>query len=201
MSARSTPRPHVMKRRRNKTLGTALGAVACLATVGLSSADASAKIPTELRPGTKPHYFEFGPTAGHSLGPHGTHANGWLNYLYHFRGGPEGPALGAVLVGGGWNKSYRLMAGALFEWDFKLIPSKALGLYLGPHVAGGYGFRHRGRDGRLTSHGFQLTAGPTVKLLLNDFWSFWVRPINVDLLIGRDFGPGLTGALGAGITF
>lgn len=189
-----------MKHRPRRALGVVV-AVACLGVVGLSSADARAEIPPELRPGTKPHYFEFGPTVGHGFGAHGTHADGWLNYLYHFKGGPEGPALGAVLVGGGWNRSYRFMAGALFEWDFKLVPSKPLGLYLGPHVAAGYGFRHHRRDDGVSSHGFQLVAGPTVKLLVNDFWSFWVRPINVDLLIGTDFGPGLNAALGAGITF
>jgi len=190
-----------MKHRSRKALGSIIVAVASLSIVALPSRDARAKIPPDLREGTKPNYFEFGPTAGHGFGAHGTHADGWLNYLHHFRGAAEGPALGAVVVGGGWDRSYRFMAGVLFEWDFKLIKDKPLGLYLGPHVAGGYGFRDRRHDDRVTSHGFQITAGPTLKLLLNDFWSFWVRPTNVDLLIGTDFGPGVTGAIGAGITF
>ena len=168
------------------------------AAIAGASAEARA-IPPELRPGTKPHYFEFGPTVGYGvLGPRGGLGGAWLDYLYHFKGNAEGPALGALTVFGGWSRYFSFAVGPMFQWDFKLVPSKPLGLYLGPHVSTGYTFvSWRG----VGAHSFYAMAGPTLKLIVNDFWCFWARPLNFDFRwFGRadlNFGA----ALGAGITF
>lgn len=173
-------------------------AIASFASVVALSPEAAA-IPKELRPGTKPHYFEFGPTVGYGFrGPHGAAGGAWLDYLYHFKGNAEGPALGVLTVFGGWSRYFTFSVGPMFQWDFKLVASKPLGLYLGPHVSTGYSFfSWRG----VGDHSFYALAGPTVKLIVNDFWCFWARPMNFDFrwygVADLNYGA----ALGAGITF
>ncbi|MBK8264436.1 MAG: hypothetical protein IPK80_24225 [Nannocystis sp.] len=175
-------------------------ALAVLSFVAISTASTAAlAVPKELRPGTKPHYFEFGPNVGYGFyGPRGALGGAWLDYMYHFQGGAEGPALGVLTLFGGWNRYFSFSVGPMFQWDFKLVKSKPLGLYLGPHVSTGYSFfSWRG----VGDHSFYAMVGPTVKLIVNDFWCFWARPLNFDLRwygrVDGNFGA----ALGAGITF
>ncbi|MEZ4452125.1 MAG: hypothetical protein R3B09_21855 [Nannocystaceae bacterium] len=168
------------------------------AVLALAGTDAGA-VPSSLRPGTKPHYFEFGPTVGYGFhGPLGPAGGAWLDYLYHFKGDAEGPALGVLTTFGAWKHRFAFNVGPMFQWDFKLVPSKALGLYLGPHISAGYAFG--AFDGR-NYHSFYALVGPTLKLIVNDFWCFWARPLNFDI---RYYGA-ITGnygaAIGAGITF
>ena len=168
------------------------------AGVALIATEAQA-IPPELRDGTKANRFEFGPHVGYGwgrgIGPAGSV---WLDYLYHFKGNAEGPALGVVTHVGGWRDYIGFSAGPMFEWDFKLVPSKPLGLYLGPHFAAGYNFnRWRG----IGYHGFFAMAGPTLKLIVNDFWCFWARPANFDIRWYDGFHGNYGAAIGAGITW
>lgn len=186
-----------------------LSLCAVVSALGLTwSSPAEAAIPKELRPGTHPHVWEFGPAFGigvhgHSIGPL---ASVWTNYLYHFRGDATGPALGAMLVVGGWNHHLGLTTGGMFEWDFQVVPSKPLGVYLGPHVVAGYsGYYHyhgQGNGHRDDAyHSFYTQAGATARLILNDFWSFWIRPTNFEFRIANDFNFSWGAALGAGLTF
>lgn len=167
--------------------------------VALAAPEAGA-VPPELREGTKANRFEFGPHVGFGWGNRGIGPAGavWLDYLHHFSGNAEGPALGVVSHVGGWRDYFGFTIGPMFEWDFKLIPSKNLGLYLGPHVAAGYSF-HRWKG--TPPHSFFAQVGPTLKLIVNDFWVFWARPLNFDIrwygYIAGNYG----GAIGAGITF
>lgn len=175
---------------------------------------AQAGIPKELRPGTHPHVWEFGPAFGIGVnGPVGPLASGWTNYLYHFRGDMSGPALGAVLVAGGWNQHASVTTGAMFEWDFQVVPSKPLGVYLGPHVIAGYsGYFHfhdgpddgpgngNGHDNS-ADHWFYSQAGATARLILNDRWSFWVRPTNFEFRVANEFNFSWGASLGAGLIF
>jgi len=162
---------------------------------------AQARTPPELAPGTKPQNFDFGPafSVGFAGGPLG---GIWLDYLYHFRGDQEGPAIGAMATLSAWPGRFGVASGFMFEYDFRLVPSKNLGLYLGPHFVAGF------TAGRWRGNGygaFYGMGGPTLKLSLNDFWSFWLRPINIEIiggsLPGDNFYAGWGGALGAGITF
>ena len=170
-----------------------------LATFAIGTSEAAA-VPTELRDGTKANRFEFGPHAGFGWGKKdiGPAGSVWLDYLYHFSGNAEGPALGVVAQVGGWRDYFGFSVGPMFEWDFKLIQSKPLGLYLGPHVAAGYRFD---RWNKTPAHAFFATVGPTLKLIVNDFWCFWARPLNIDVrwygYVAGNYG----GALGAGITW
>lgn len=161
------------------------------------STDAQA-VPSELRPGTKANNFDFGPRFGYGFGHKNPVASGWLDYLYHFSGTQEGPAIGVAALVGGWKNYFGFASGFMFEWDFLLVPGKNLGLYLGPHVVAGYGFRRHHND---RYHSFFAMAGPTLKLSVNDFWSFWARPVNFDLRLGGPFQGTLTSAIGVGITW
>ncbi len=171
---------------------------AAVFTAGVAWSPEAGAVPRELRPGTKANNFEFGPRFGYGFGHRHAYGSAWLDYLYHFSGDQSGPAIGAAAFIGGWRNYFGFASGFMFEWDFQLVPSKNLGLYLGPHVVAGYGF-HRFVDDRY--HSFFVMAGPTLKLCLNDFWVFWVRPFNFDGRIGRFFQPSVTSAIGAGITW
>lgn len=174
-----------------------LASFALLLTVlGLSS-DAYA-IPPALAPGTKANNFDFGPAFG--VGRHGSAELGglWLDFLHHFRGDQSGPALGAMAQFTGSPASLSVVGGIMGEWDFRLVPSKELGLYLGPHAVFGFA---TGRSNEVGYGAFYGMVGPTVKLSVNDFWSFWVRPANAELFAGRGIWGSYRGTLGAGITF
>ena len=59
--------------------------------------------------------------------------------------------------------------------------------------------------GRVAGEGFvagYFMMGPTLKLSFNDFWSFYARPINLEVAFNGD-GAGFGGlfSVGAGITF
>jgi hypothetical protein len=164
---------------------------------------ASAEVPTELRPGTKGQNFDFGPAFGVGFGNGGPLGGVWLDYLYHFRGNQEGPAIGALGVFSAWPGRIGGTAAFMFQWDFALVPSKNLGLYLGPHAALGFtGGRWNKNHNYAALYGM---GGATLKLSVNDFWSFWVRPVNMELYAGNFPGDNLRGgfgaSLGAGITF
>lgn len=172
-------------------------ALCVFGALALAGAEARA-VPSSLRPGTKPHYFEFGPTVGHGFrGPLGPAGGVWLDYLYHFKGNAEGPALGVLTTFAAWKRHYAFNVGPMFQWDFKLVASKPLGLYLGPHFAAGYAFGAFDRR----YHTFFFMAGPTLKLIVNDFWCFWARPLNFDFRWYGAFSGNYGAAIGAGITF
>ncbi|MCA9634492.1 MAG: hypothetical protein KC420_00470 [Myxococcales bacterium] len=172
--------------------------VTTFASLALAAPEAQA-VPSSLRDGTKANRFEFGPHVGYGFGRGpGPAGAAWLDYLYHFKGNAEGPALGVVTHVGGWARYFGFAVGPMFEWDFKLIPSKPLGLYLGPHVAAGYGFY---KWNKTPYHSFFAMAGPTVKLIVNDFWCFWARPVNIDMRWYGFFAASYGAAIGAGITW
>jgi hypothetical protein len=186
-----------------RTLPLNLAALTVVAALFTWSSTAQAAIPPELRPGTKPHYFEFGPTFNFGFlgdGPYGgPGAAAILDYRYHFQGGAEGPSLGVLSTVGGWSNRFHFSAGPMFEWDFKLVGDKPLGLYLGPHIAAGYHIStHKGDP---AYHAFTTMLGPTLKLIVNDFWVFWVRPANFEMRFAGDIYGSWSGALGAGITW
>ncbi|MCA9715436.1 MAG: hypothetical protein KC468_12225 [Myxococcales bacterium] len=172
-----------------------------MAAVYAHSTDAQA-VPPELRPGTKPHHFEFGPTFGWGFfGPGDAYplASAWIDYRYHFFGNAEGPSLGVASLIGGWRNRFSFTVGPMFEWDFRLVKDKPLGLYLGPHIVSGW--RVETFRDNPTYHYFFAMVGPTLKLIVNDFWVFWVRPANIDFRFGHAIYGNWGGALGAGITF
>ncbi len=171
---------------------------AAVFVAGVSWSPEALAVPYELRPGTKANNFEFGPRFGYGFGAGHPFGSAWLDYLYHFRRDQSGPAIGAAALIGGWRNYFGLASGFMFEWDIRLVPSKNLGLYLGPHVVVGYGFRRYHND---RYHSFFGMVGPTLKLVVNDFWVFWARPVNFDVRLGGPFFGSLTSALGAGITW
>ena len=183
-----------------RALLTRLAPLALMAAVYAHSTDAQA-IPPELRPGTKPHHFEFGPTFGWGFfGPDDYRgASALIDYRYHFFGKPEGPSLGVASFIGGWERRFHFSVGPMFEWYFRLVKDKPLGLYLGPHIISGWRFDSH-RDDR-AYHYFFAMVGPTLKLIVNDFWVFWVRPANIDFRFGPHTYGHWNGALGAGIIF
>lgn len=171
--------------------------------LSLASADAEASTPPELTPGTKGQNFDFGAAFGVGINGGGPIGGIWLDYLYHFRRNQEGPAIGALGVFNAWPGRLGGTLGFMFEWDIRLVPSQNLGLYLGPHVVAGFtGGRCCNDNGYAAFYGM---GGPTLKLSFKDFWSFWIRPLNLELFAGDfpgdDFRAGWGAALGAGITF
>jgi hypothetical protein len=159
-----------------------------------------------LRPSTKPHELGVGLGPRISLPSGGVLGTLPLHYLYHLQGAGTGPAVGGV-VDFAFTRNVigtviGTQVGPAFRWDVQLIDD--VGLYVGPHVAAGYGLYavlNPGYDPFVHHGGFLQVAG-NVRLALDDVGFVFARPVQLTAVFMRG-GAGVTYdiVLGGGFTF
>ncbi|GEM_PF-3673371 len=185
----------------SSTKAKAAAPLLALIITGLAATDASAK--PNLRPPRKGNEFRIGigPSIdvynydnGHyyagEVGPKSV-----AELLFHFKGTPDGPALGPYFhlrAPGDHNLGGAI--GPMFAWDIPLLPRKNIALYIAPHGSVGWGFVHHFGHGHgydydydyyydeaYTTHYFNTQVGVTGRLIFNQLFEFWFRPLNVDM--------------------
>jgi hypothetical protein len=157
-----------------------------------------------FKPGTKGNEVRFG--AGPSFGVHdswhaGRHWHGGnvqgkfaLEALFHFKGNPEGPALGPyVHFRTSGRHNFGGAIGPMFAWDIRVPPRKQVAFYISPHAGLGWGWNHHldHHHGNSDHHGytihyFNMQVGVTGRLIINNVFEIWFRPLNTDIYIGAD---------------
>ena len=194
----SSPRSSSRLAGRLAAAGVVVGMLVC------STTDAAAP-PEILRPGTRPWAADlgFGPSFIVSTGTYNTwwHKNGRGDYQfslqqeigYHFEGESEGPALGVSLEEGFMN-SIHFEVGAKFWWDIRLV--KDMAIYLAPEGRVGFSMWANPFD-----PGFDLQLGLTGKVILDDRWLLFLRPLTQDFNMGPHFVFEWNVMLGGGVTF
>jgi hypothetical protein len=156
--------------------------------------------PARTQKGSKP--LELRIVTGLSLGLNGAGVFGrtGVEQLYHFSGHAHGPALGGLVQGYYFARPNinggGIAAGPMFAWDIRL--AKALGLYLSPAVAVGYGLL---RFDSANYHFIDIQMGATLRLVLNDSWEINLRPLHFDLLINDGVIAFYDGGIGVGYNF
>jgi hypothetical protein len=98
----------------------------------------------------------------------------------HFQGDAEGPALGAVFEEAFLRDTFRFAAACKFWWDIKIIDD--LGLYLFPEAKLGMSLWNPPVAGF-----FNTAVGFGGKLILDDRWMVFLKPITADFHIGPSF--------------
>lgn len=201
-----------MRLRASATMGRArlsravvtLGALTAALAVLLASASEAQAYPRVLRPGTRPWEVSigFGPSI---IGVEDRHPRALRQHVQfkmmqqiggHFQGDSEGPALGGTLEEA-FIHDIRFSAGCKFWWDIKIIDD--LGLYLFPEAKAGFAiWTDPGHD---IDPFFNVQAGFGGKLILDDRWMVFLKPITPDFYIGRHFVFAWDILLGGGVTF
>jgi hypothetical protein len=190
-----------MAGRRAKLGALAAGSIAALGI--LCEPSTAEAIPRVLRPGTRPWVADIGfgpsimaytPSSHFGRGRRGVMFKLMQEIGGHFQGDAEGPALGGVLEES-FGNDVRLSVGCKFWWDIKIIDD--LGLYLTPEAKVGMAL--------WTGHTFYGYFNPQLgfgaKLMLDDRWMVFLRPITADFYVGRYFFFGWDIMAGGGVTW
>jgi hypothetical protein len=163
--------------------------------------------PQILRPGTRPWEADFG------FGPSFIAYNNYHHYDhsywhdrrgdfqfkmmqqigYHFSGDASGPAIGLV-VEEGFVRTFRFEVGAKFWWDIQLVDDMAIYLY----PEGKVGFAAWTNP---LEPFFNTQVGVGAKVILDDRWVVFLRPIAPTFYIGQSFVFAWEVMLGGGVTF
>jgi len=180
-------------------------------TVGLLSGTASnaQAAPEILRPGTRPWEadFGFGPSfiAFNNYHGHYDSHDYWHRNRsdfqfkmmeqigYHFFKDSSGPALGLTLEEG-FVKAFRFEVGAKFWWDIQLVDDMAIYLY--PEAKLGFALWTNPFEPF-----FNTQVGLGAKVILDDRWVLFLRPIAPSFFIGKSFIFAWDVLLGGGVTF
>jgi hypothetical protein len=189
------------------------GAAVAVGLVLCSAPDAQAA-PEILRPGTRPWEADMG------FGPSFIAYNNYNNHCdhyyysgcswrgnnrgdfqfkmmeqigYHFFKDSSGPALGLNLEEG-FVYAFRFEANAKFWWDIQLVDDMAIYLY--PEAKLGFAFWTNPFEPY-----FNTQVGLGAKVILDDRWVVFLRPIAPSFFIGRSFIFAWDVMLGGGVTF
>ena len=191
--------------RSSSLLARALVGAGVIVGMLVSWAPEAAAAPEILRPGTRPWAatLGFGPSFIVSTGAYSGH---WADagrgayqlslqqeIGYHFQGESEGPALGLSLQEG-FMHSVHFEAGAKFWWDIRLV--KDMAIYLAPEGRVGFSMWTSPFD-----PGFDVQLGLTGKVILDDRWLLFLRPLTQDFNMGPHFVFEWNVMLGGGVTF
>ncbi len=176
-----------------------------LALVLLPSESQAANIPSELRPGSRPHFFQFGGGVSHAF----AHGRGRLapdhpRYFrgfgagiihaelgFHLNGTPKGPALGFILQNEiGYNDPFDgapigFVVAPKFQWDIQ--PVKGLAVYIAPNVSVGYhGVTCRSCRTFDVAHFADMQFGASIRAVVNDRFIAWLMLPQFQVMIGTD---------------
>ncbi|TPV95337.1 MAG: hypothetical protein B7733_10485 [Myxococcales bacterium FL481] len=122
---------------------------------------------------------------------------------FHFSGDSSGPALGILTTQEFWehhdDDRVAFTIGPKFVYDIQPIPK--VGFYISPDVSAGY--RVEAWESGRTRHRGDAYFGVAAKLLLDDRWIMWVRPVGFGFLFDADYGVAFRYEfiMGGGITF
>jgi len=141
---------------------------------------AHAEIPETLRPGTKPWFFHAGVGGAFNLDGVGSQTKFVQELGIHFSGDASGPALGVALAESVGSGFFVFQPGAKFWWDIQIIDD--LGLYVAPFVKVGAAFATNIN----TNVFFNFQGGAQARLVINDLWNVFVRPVAIDFFIGEN---------------
>jgi hypothetical protein len=165
--------------------------------------------PDILRPSTRPMWFVAGAGPdfhGINLGKNAPGLGGKIparfalafDFGYHFEGAGEGPAIGATIEQTIGNGFYTMSPAAKFWWDIMIAD---MAIYVTPFGKAGYLLGVNGS----AAHGFNLGIGLEGRVVLDDRWMLFFRPIQLDTVIGDFFGEtvhlNVFVLLGGGVTF
>ena len=121
-----------------------------------------------------------------------------FDFGYHFSGDGEGPAIGASLEQTFGKGFYTFNPNFKFWWDIMIAD---MAIYVAPFAKAGYILGANGGG----AHGFVLGQGVEGRVVLDDRWFTFFRPIQVDIVIGDFFGDtvnvNLFVFIGGGVTF
>lgn len=164
--------------------------------------------PEILQPSSRPMYFVGG------LGPdfHGLNLGKdvfrgknparfalTLDFGYHFDGAGEGPVVGATLEQTFGKGFYTLNPAGKFLWDIMIAD---MAIYVAPFGKLGYLL---GTSSGSTAHGLDLGFGVEGRVVLQDRWMLFFRPLQIDIILGDFFGEtahvNALLVLGGGVTF
>jgi len=154
---------------------------------------------SRTRPGTKYMFvtFDIGPAFLITEGKTGLKIT--QEFGYHINGTGEGLAIG-VSIQEAFAKNYIQVAMGPKAWyDIPMIED--MGFYLTPSVRMGYGFD---RATEFVDEGinyFNLQLNLEARLILDDLWLLYIRPIALDINMGKEFTMSYDVALGFGYTF
>lgn len=174
---------HELRRR----LLTATLVLSCLAGAAMVPETATAQPPESLSPGTKPWFFDAG--LGWSSGGLNLYTQFKLvqELGYHFSGDSSGPAIGVALSESFGNGFATFAGGAKFWWDIQILGD--LGLYATPFAVAGVAVATAGSRflNDSTQGFFNFQFGAQAKLVINDSWNVFVRPVAFDFFAGEYF--------------
>jgi hypothetical protein len=184
-----------------------LGSAAIALGLVLCSAPDAQAAPEILRPGTRPWEADmgFGPSFIGYNNYHHYDRDYWHSSRgdfqfkmmeqigYHFFKDSSGPALGLNLEEG-FVRAFRFEADAKFWWDIQLVDDMAIYLY--PEAKLGFAFWTNPFEPF-----FNTQVGLGAKVILDDRWVIFLRPIAPSFFIGRSFIFAWDVMLGGGVTF
>jgi hypothetical protein len=121
-----------------------------------------------------------------------------FDFGYHFDGAGEGPAIGASLEQSFGDGFYTFNPNFKFWWDIMIAD---MAIYVAPFAKAGYLL---GSTGQL-AHGFVFGGGIEGRVILDDRWFTYLRPAQLDVVIGDFFGDtvhvNFFVYIGGGVTF
>lgn len=180
-----------------RTVRFALLAALALGAAGALAPDtARADAPEALRPGTNPWFFDAGFGWANNLEDLGGQFKLVQEIGYHFSGNASGPAIGAAISESMGNGFFTFAAGFKFWWDIQIVQD--LGLYVSPFAVAGFAVA---TQSGFTSGFFNFQGGAQVKLIINDTWNVFVRPLAFDFFAGDFFAVRYDFIAGGVITF
>ena len=171
---------------------------------GLITSEAqAANIPSQLAPGTRPHFFQFGfgvaeAFAGNRgrLDPARRYWGGFDSVKFHqelgfhLNGTAKGPALGVIFqeeIGyhdpfNDIRTAYGFGVAPRFQWDIQ--PVKNLGLYIAPNISVGYrGFTCPNCG---VAHYVDIQSGINLRLMVVNRAIVWINLPQFEFLVGPD---------------
>lgn len=171
-----------------------LALAAGLLTSDSAHADAQDIIPESTRPmfftvGVGPTFYGLG-ARGDLRGEHGQIG---FDFGYHFSGDGEGPAIGASIEQSYDGFYFMFNPAFKFWYDIQIVDD--LGIYVAPLAKAGYalevcdGVRFNRFYGCGTGHAFNIGFGVEGRVVFDDRWMVFFRPVQVDTFAG-DFGAG-----------
>jgi hypothetical protein len=164
-----------------------------------SKSKKSSEKKSRIRPGTKYLFvtFDIGPAFLITEDKTGLKIS--QEFGYHISGTGEGLALGVSIQEAFAANFIHVALGAKAWYDIPMIED--VGFYLTPSVRMGYGFD---RATEFVDKGvdyFNLQINVEARLILDDLWLLYVRPIALDINIGKEFTMSYDAVLGFGYTF